>query len=67
MAKKITAEQAFADVYNYMETGESADWFGTTLTPNEKKHGRVVKRYFAPYHDVTVYEDGYEGWFYIGE
>lgn len=30
-------------------------------------HGRVVKQYFAPYHDVTVYEDGYEDWFYIGE
>ena len=30
-------------------------------------HGRIIKQYFAPYHDVTVYEDGYEDWFYIGE
>ncbi|MDR1409333.1 MAG: hypothetical protein LBJ12_03495 [Oscillospiraceae bacterium] len=30
-------------------------------------HGRVVKRYHYPYHDATVYEDGYEERFYIGE
>lgn len=33
----------------------------------EVNHGAVVKSYFAPYHDVTVYEDGWEDWFYIGD
>lgn len=31
------------------------------------EHGRVVSRRFEPYHDVTVYEDGHEDWYYIGE
>lgn len=30
-------------------------------------HGRIVETRFEPYHDVTVYEDGYEERFYIGE
>lgn len=30
-------------------------------------HGRVVSTRFDPYHDVTVYEDGYEERFYIGD
>ena len=30
-------------------------------------HGRVVETRFDPYHDVTVYEDGYEERYYIGD
>lgn len=30
-------------------------------------HGLVVETRFDPYHDVTVYEDGYESGFYIGD
>lgn len=30
-------------------------------------HGKVVDTRFEAYHDVTVYEDGYEDRFYIGE
>ena len=37
------------------------------LSPMEKLHGKVVETRMEPYHDVTVYEDGYEDWFYIGE
>ena len=67
MSKEVTAEQAIKDTLEYFETGKEPEWFGTTETPNEREHGKIVKRYFAPYHDVTVYEDGYEDWFYIGE
>ena len=30
-------------------------------------HGRIVKTRFDPYHDVKVYEDGYEERYYIGD
>ncbi len=30
-------------------------------------HGRVVDTRMEPYHDVTVYEDGYEDWYYLGD
>ena len=30
-------------------------------------HGKVVNVRFEAFHDVTVYEDGYEERFYIGE
>lgn len=36
-------------------------------SPMEKIHGKVVSSRFEPYHDVTVYEDGYEDWLYIGD
>jgi hypothetical protein len=35
--------------------------------PKVGPHGKVVDVRFEPYHDVTVYEDGYEERFYIGE
>ncbi len=37
------------------------------LTPNEKLHGKVVGFRMDPYHDVTIYEDGYEDRYYIGD
>ena len=37
------------------------------LTPNEKLHGKVVDTRMDPYHDVTIYEDGYEERYYIGD
>ena len=36
-------------------------------TPNEKEHGPVVAARMEAYHDVTVYADGYEDWYYIGD
>lgn len=30
-------------------------------------HGKIVGTRFDPYHDVTVYEDGYEEKYYIGD
>lgn len=40
--------------------------------PEEKEfvhpiHGRVVETRFDAYHDVTVYEDGHEERYYIGD
>lgn len=31
------------------------------------EHGRIIETRFDPYHDVTVYEDGYEERYYIGD
>jgi len=31
------------------------------------QHGKVVERRWEPFHDVIVYEDGYEERFYIGD
>lgn len=36
-------------------------------TPNEKEHGQVVGSRMDPYHDVTIYADGYEERYYIGD
>ena len=33
----------------------------------EKRHGKVVGARMDPYHDVTIYEDGYEDYSYIGD
>jgi len=33
----------------------------------ERLHGKAVSSRFEPFHDVTVYGDGHEEWFYIGE
>lgn len=30
-------------------------------------HGRITKTRLDPYHDVKVYEDGYEERYYIGD
>lgn len=37
--------------------------------PNKKPnpHGKVIDRRCEAYHDVVVYEDGYEERFYIGD
>ena len=36
-------------------------------TPNEKEHCPVVGSRMEPYHDVTIYADGFEDWYYIGD
>lgn len=45
---------------------------GKVEPPEEKEyihpvHGRVVGTRFDAYHDVTVYEDGHEERYYIGD
>ena len=30
-------------------------------------HGKIIGTRFDPYHDVTVYEDGHEEKYYIGD
>ena len=41
--------------------------YGVNLTPNEREHGKCVDMKFSSYHDIYVYEDGYEEWVYIGD
>ena len=36
-------------------------------TPMEREHGKLVDFKWEPYHDVYVYEDGYEDRYYIGD
>ncbi len=36
-------------------------------TSNEKLHGKVVGTRMDPYYDVTIYEDGYEKRYYVGD
>lgn len=36
------------------------------LTPLEKAHGKIVARRMDTYYDVTIYEDGYEDYYPIG-
>ena len=31
------------------------------------EHGRCIDYRQEPYHDVHVFEDGYEDWLYIGD
>lgn len=37
------------------------------LTPTEKEHGKCIDYIQNAYHDVYVYEDGYEEYRYIGD
>lgn len=37
------------------------------LTPLEKAHGNIVARRMDTYYDVTIYEDGYEDYYPIGD
>lgn len=41
--------------------------FDPNSKPKVGKHGKVVDFRQTAYHDITVYEDGYEDWFYIGD
>ena len=36
-------------------------------SPMEKEHGHVVELKWERYHDVYVYEDGFEDRYYIGD
>ena len=51
------------DLFNYFETEQLPDYWGKDPGP----HGEVVEYRFDAYHDVKVYEDGYEEFFYIGD
>lgn len=36
-------------------------------TPKNQEHGYPISTRFESYHDVIVYEDGYEEWVSIGD
>ncbi len=48
---------------------ELDEFFNDEVDPNytHPVHGKIVETRFEPYHDVTVYEDGYEEKYYIGD
>lgn len=61
--KGPSAEKAFSDALEYLETGKAPD----TWSDDPGPHGDVVEYRQDAYHDVKVYEDGYEEFFYIGD
>lgn len=66
MKKTISAEEAINAMIEYLTTGDDTalDVFG----PHDPgPHGDVVEYRQDAYHDVKVYEDGYEEFFYIGD
>lgn len=54
-------EDMFPNIYEMLQNLEKFP------KPKPDPHGRVIERRMEPYHDVIVYEDGYEEWQYIGE
>ena len=57
-----------ADIYEIEQWIDFCNYWGFDTTPKYKNpHGKAVSRRFEPYHNVTVFEDGYEEWMYIGD
>jgi hypothetical protein len=53
---------------DYVNGKIELDEIPETLTPTEKEHGKCIGiRQNEPYHDVYIYEDGYEEWESIGD
>lgn len=48
-----------------IEAIESGDY--SALPPANEPHGKCIEYRFEAFHDVKVYEDGYEEWFPIGD
>ena len=59
MEKRGITLDDVSEFFDALEAGETYN--------KSSPHGKVVDYRFEPYHDVTVYEDGYEDWFYIGD
>lgn len=62
----MDAWEVISQVLDYFNTGKEPT-FKSEPTPDEKAHGKVVGFRRTAYHDITVYEDGYEDWYYIGD
>ena len=66
--KNPTADEVFAATYLYfcgeIDETELEKRLGK---PRKNPHGEVVERRMEAYHDVVVYEDGYEERYYIGD
>lgn len=37
------------------------------LSPMERLHGPIIGTRFDAFHDVTIYADGYESRYYVGD
>lgn len=51
---------AFPFPWTDEEIEEEIDW-------SKSPHGKPIGTRFDSYHDVTIYEDGYEERYYIGD
>ena len=54
---------------DYLEVTEEffKEHFSETMTPMEREHGRCIDYRMTAYHDIYVYEDGFEDYVYIGD
>ena len=50
------------EALSLLDTVPESEWNTKT-----GEHGKLIEVRVMPYHDVFVYEDGYEFWNYIGE
>lgn len=60
-------QQGADDIDIFMGIVDETIGMRPQLSPLEKIHGKVIETRMEAYHDVTVYEDGYEDRYYIGD
>lgn len=66
--KKMTEDEAMAKGMSDVEIG--LGFLDGTIEPTrpiEEPHGKLVELRQVAYHDIYVYEDGYERRVYIGD
>lgn len=66
-SQEPTIDQIVTALIDFMD-GKIDEWpWPQTESDMERQHGPVVAIYWTEYHNVTVYEDGYEDMDYIGD
>ena len=63
--KNPTGDEVFAATYLYFCGEIDEDELDRRLGEPRMPHGAVVERRMEAFHDVVVYEDGYEERYYI--
>lgn len=61
----MTIDEILERTIEYLETGD--EQIIAPIPKSENPHGKLVEYRFEAFHDVKVYEDGYEEWFPIGD
>lgn len=62
----MVIEKALKDLVAYMDDGDE-NHFKDWEEPTPSEHGKVVDYRCEAFYDVTVYEDGYEDRYYVGD
>ena len=65
MKNPISADKAISAMIDYLNGDDKALDILGPYTPGP--HGEVIEYRQDAYHDVKVYEDGHEEFFYIGD